>query len=301
MNKSFILFDRNNNVQKTADIIVKFIFEGKDYLIYSIDENEQNSQVFVSRLILNSEGNLFVDNISVDEKVKLNNIVYNIVILLPNEAEKNSEISFDKLINNFVQKYMVKLSLDFSELNIQEYYSSCSVAITNKSLVNSAIKFYNENLKKDVDNEVNVVPTWTAPVEVTAPVPTEQPVINNVESLNVSNNVVSEPVILPNQQFDTNNVQPESVSSIPTPSDEVVSTTPIVSNNESVMLPNPQAQKLAIVSDPSLGIGVNTQPNVGKNKKAGFANTKYIVIGSICLVLAIGVVVAAYFLISNLK
>ena len=52
-----------------------------------------------------------------------------------------------------------------------------------------------DQLKKDVDNEVNVVPTWTAPVEVTAPVPTEQPVINNVESLNVSNNVAKKSLI----------------------------------------------------------------------------------------------------------
>ena len=34
---------------------------------------------------------------------------------------------------------------------------------------------------------------------------------------------------------------------------------------------------------------------------AGNANTKYIIIGTICLVLAIAVVVAAYFLIKNMK
>ena len=36
-------------------------------------------------------------------------------------------------------------------------------------------------------------------------------------------------------------------------------------------------------------------------KKAGFANTKYIVIGTVCLVLAVAVVITAYILIKNMQ
>ena len=38
-----------------------------------------------------------------------------------------------------------------------------------------------------------------------------------------------------------------------------------------------------------------------KNRKAGFANSKYVVVGTICLVLAVAVVIVAYFLITNMK
>ena len=41
MYKEFILLDKNNNVEKKAYAIVKFNFDNNDYLIYSIDENNQ--------------------------------------------------------------------------------------------------------------------------------------------------------------------------------------------------------------------------------------------------------------------
>ena len=63
MNKNFVLMDKTNNTQKNATAVIKFNYENNDYLIYSIDENEVNKQIFVSKLILNSEGKSFIDNI----------------------------------------------------------------------------------------------------------------------------------------------------------------------------------------------------------------------------------------------
>ena len=45
--------------------IVKLNYENKEYLIYSIDENDQNKQIFISRLISNLEGEYFIENIHV--------------------------------------------------------------------------------------------------------------------------------------------------------------------------------------------------------------------------------------------
>lgn len=305
MNKSFVLLDKNNNVQRSASIIVKFNFEEKDYLVYSVEENEQNNQIFVSRLVLNSEGKYFIDNILPEEKGKLNNIVYNIVILVPTDAQKGS--AFEFLTGNLLDKFSVKLSLDVPEMQVQEYYSNCSVAITSKVLVDAAIKLYNENLNinsKDVSTEV---PTWTAPVAVTAPVdanigaqalvePTPSVAIpvhdqNVMPNLNLQLNPVVEPVV---PVVEASVVAPEAVNTVTTPA--LVASTA----TDSVVQSNPQMEKLAVMSDPSLGLGVN-QPNVVKNKKAGFANTKYIVIGTVCLVLAVAVVITAYILISNMK
>lgn len=300
MNKSFILLDSNNNLQKNANVVVKFNYEGKDYLVYSVSENEQNSQIFASKLIVNSEGKYFIDNILDDEKAKLSNIVYNIVILVPTESQKG--ISYDELSKDYFDKFNITLSIDIPELTLQNYYSNCSIAITNKILVENAIQFYNKNLVNDEGEGSILIPTWTAPVAVTAPV--EASVDINASPVNVAPTVsipAVEPVV-------NTNLQSTPVPEVVVPSAPVVSSDIVPPVNEPVLSNtpvtdiqvNPQVEKLAIVSDPSLGIGVS-QPNVGKIKKAGFANTKYLVIGTICLLLAVAVVVAAYFLITNMQ
>lgn len=346
MNKKIIVQDKNNNIKKEADTIIKFNFENKDYLIYSIEENEENRQIFVSKLILNSEGKYFIDNILPEEKGKLNNIVYNIVILTPTEAKKG--IDGLLLINGLTDKFSVKLSTEIPELGEQEYYSNCSIAITSKILVEDAIKFYEENLATNTLNgQTDVLtPTWTLPIENTNPepvvtesasiesspiTPNVEPVVQNIpvntlttndsltphvpETQNnnlegVISNLNENPNIIPTE-LNSNNIVPQSttidqqVSPQLAPSSSNQEPQAIQSNNQLVdNLPNPQIDKLggnvAIVSDPSLeNVGVAVQPNVGKMKKAGFAINKYIIIGTVCLLLAVAVVVVAYILIQK--
>lgn len=346
MNKKIIVQDKNNNIQKEADTIIKFNFENKDYLIYSIEENEENRQIFVSKLILNSEGKYFIDNILPEEKGKLNNIVYNIVILIPTEAKKG--IDGLLLINGLTDKFSVKLSTEIPELGEQEYYSNCSIAITSKILVEDAIKFYEENLATNTLNgQTDVLtPTWTLPIENTNPesvvtesasiesspiTPNVEPVVQNIpvntlttndsltphvpETQNnnlegVIPNLNETPNIIPTE-LNSNSVVPQSttieqqVSPQLAPSSSNQEPQAIQSNNQLVdNLPNPQIDKLggnvAIVSDPSLeNVGVAVQPNVGKMKKAGFAINKYIIIGTVCLLLSVAVVVVAYILIQK--
>ncbi|MGN1342499.1 MAG: hypothetical protein ACI4VL_04675, partial [Bacilli bacterium] len=123
-------------------------------------------------------------------------------------------------------------------------------------------------------------------------------------------NLNDTPNIIPTE-LNSNNVVPQSttieqqVSPQLAPSSSNQEPQVIQSNNQLVdNLPNPQIDKLggnvAIVSDPSLeSAGVAVQPNVGKMKKAGFAINKYIIIGTVCLLLAIAVVVVAYILIQK--
>ena len=123
-------------------------------------------------------------------------------------------------------------------------------------------------------------------------------------------NLNETPNIIPTE-LNSNNVVPQSttidqqVSPQLAPSSSNQEPQAIQSNNQLVdNLPNPQIDKLggnvAIVSDPSLeNVGVAVQPNVGKMKKAGFAINKYIIIGTVCLLLAVAVVVVAYILIQK--
>lgn len=316
MNKNFVLMDKTNNTQRNATAVIKFNYENNDYLIYSIDENEVNKQIFVSKLILNSEGKSFIDNILPEEKNKLSNVVYNIIILTPSNFKKGALAN--NLLKDIKEKLMVNLSLELPELGSQEYFANCSIAITNKEFVEDAIKFYNDNLNMEkVQEQIPVTPTWT--------IPTEEPVAINEPSINqepMQNNINISPIpsAIPqtNPQPVIPNATSNNIESVPTEPVNIVNPTietpnqvvtpetvqiPNIEGKELNNIPNPQAEKLnnvAVVSDPSLGnSGLNIQPNIGKQKNAGFTLNKYIVIGTVCILLAIAVVIVAYILIQK--
>ena len=324
MNKNFIIMNKNNNNQMQASSVVKFNLNNKDYLVYCIDENEENKQIFVSRLILNSEGKYFIDNIMPEEKAKLSEIVYNIVILIPTNNQKGEPA--DKLLSNLTEKYVLSLGNDIPAMGEQEYYNNCSIAITSKELVALAESFYNTNLKNEEPVlKASEVPTWEIPSsnEVTQPVEQQisaAPVPNPMESQNISSPVlevkVEEPVL--NQAPVT-----EPIPSVVNNGSQAVNVMPnttegmsasalnnnLANNNVNNALPennmpNPQAEKLAIVSDPSLAsitgtVPIAGQPNVAKLNNKGKANVKYIVIGTVCILVAIAVVIVAYILIQK--
>lgn len=311
MNNKFTL--NANGIKKEAEMIVKFNLENKDYLIYCTDENESNKQVFVSKLTLNSEGKYFIDDITSEEKNKLSGVVYNIVILTPNEAKKGVEAK--TLIDKLTNENKVMLSVEMPILNEQSYYSNCSIAITSKLLVEEAINFFKTNLVSKVEEPVTAVPTWSVPTmettEVTPSAPTvEMPSVAitsvpltsetpaPIEQAPISDSIslTPEPQISAEQVFNTAPAPMGPPVQMPT---ESVTT---LDNSAVMNEPNPQAEKLAIVSDPSLsGAGLNLQPNIARKNSAGNANTKYIIIGTVCLVLAIAVVVIMYFVIKNMK
>lgn len=329
MNKNFIIIDKNNNIQKQAASVVKFNLEGKDYLVYCVDENAENKQIFVSRFILNSEGKCFIDNIVPEEKSKLSEIVYNIIILAPTSYKKGEDPQ--KLLNNLSEKYKVSLTIDIPELGEQEYYNSCSIAITSKELVNLAEEFFAKTLKvEQVVNEpvVNSMPTWEIPSLDTNTISNTSEVENNAPTVDLSAinqsanqatpvdpipsiNVIPNPEPIPapsvnaatTVELQTNNinsVQPE----VPPVTNNVVQETPATQPTISDNIPNPQAEKLAVVSDPSLAsiAGLNpsnVQPNMVKLNNKGKASVKYIVIGTVCILLAIAVVIVAYILIQK--
>lgn len=374
MNKGITLLDKINNVPKLANTIIKFNYENKEYLIYSIDENEQNKQIFTSKLTSNSEGKYFIEDLLPEEKGKISNIIYNIIILTPTEYKKGNNAN--TLIENLSSKFSIKLSKDIPVLEVQEYYNNCSIAITSNELVEAALEFYDSNLKESTTSDKTLVPTWTIPTEIASPkveikeeivpVITKEPSISNIdvlpskmegvntlnnitnseiisntttnpmpveptvnessidvlpsetESINILNNITNSEIISntpvnampvePTINVNIDNISPVSGPNITEPSVEIQQSEDVImpiNNANEENLPNPQKEKLAIVSDPSLSsIGIDPrgiQPNMQNVKKAGFAVNKNIIIGTICLVLAVAVVITAYFLIKNIK
>ena len=80
MNK-FKIVDENN-VERDASVVAVVENSGNQYVIYSIDRDEENANIFVSKLDKDSEGkNIIVDINDADEKSKISEIVNGIVNL----------------------------------------------------------------------------------------------------------------------------------------------------------------------------------------------------------------------------
>lgn len=84
-NKTIKLVDEHN-INREAKIITMIEYEGTEYVVYSIDRDEENANIFVSKLV--KEGDyLLLDEIqSTDVKEKIDNVVKE-MIKLPLEQE----------------------------------------------------------------------------------------------------------------------------------------------------------------------------------------------------------------------
>lgn len=70
------------NVERDATLLTVIEVDEKEYVIYSIDRDEENVNIFVSELKKDSNGNdIIVDIEDENEKIKLNDIVRNIIKL----------------------------------------------------------------------------------------------------------------------------------------------------------------------------------------------------------------------------
>ena len=70
------------NVERDATLLKVIEVDEKEYVIYSIDRDEENVNIFVSELKKDSNGNdIIVDIEDENEKIKLNEIVRNIIKL----------------------------------------------------------------------------------------------------------------------------------------------------------------------------------------------------------------------------
>lgn len=280
MNKNFII--TKGNIDKQANIIIKFNFQSNDYIIYYVDENEDQAQIFVSKLLTNTEGKKFIESVDPNLKSKLNNLVYNIVVKLITDHKKGIDAS--ALISELENREKIKLSNTLFPLYRQEYLQDSSVAITTKSLIKESTELFNVFIKEEIEE-----PVW---LEVKSePSKEEAETKDTVTSTILPNNVTSTVVSpLP--------VEPVISSSIPN--------TIVEEKSNTLELPtqNPQVAILDSIvnSDPNLtAVLPNNESNVANinEKQAGFANTKYIIIGTVCLLLSVVVVIVAIILIKN--
>ena len=79
MDYKFKVLDENN-IEHTAEVITAFSYKEKEYLVYSVDEDEENSNILVSRLIKDSEGYDVIEDIEDEaERAEVQNAVKEIL------------------------------------------------------------------------------------------------------------------------------------------------------------------------------------------------------------------------------
>lgn len=77
----FMIKDENN-IERKATVITIIENAGNNYIIYSINRDNQNVNIFVSKLIKDSVGNdVVVDITDANEKARLNELVREIIKL----------------------------------------------------------------------------------------------------------------------------------------------------------------------------------------------------------------------------
>lgn len=71
-----------NNVEREATVITVIEVDGKDYLVYSIDRDHENVNIFASLLKKDASGNdIIVDIEDENEKSKVNKVVREVIKL----------------------------------------------------------------------------------------------------------------------------------------------------------------------------------------------------------------------------
>lgn len=79
MDEKFRVMDENG-IEKEAEIITSFNYKEKDYIVYSIDKDEQTTNVFVSKLSKDNEGYDVIEDINDEiERNEIQNVVKEIL------------------------------------------------------------------------------------------------------------------------------------------------------------------------------------------------------------------------------
>jgi hypothetical protein len=79
MDDKFKVVDENN-LEHNAEVITAFTYKDKDYLVYSVDSDEENSNILVSRLVKDNEGYDVIEDIENDsERLEVQNAVKEIL------------------------------------------------------------------------------------------------------------------------------------------------------------------------------------------------------------------------------
>lgn len=318
MSREFVVVDKLNSVAFSCFSLVRFKLNNNDYLLYYFVGDGEKCNVFVSKIFSNSFNNYSLSDISLDEKQLIYNIIYSVFVTFPSSYSKDLDIN--RFVNDFTVNNNLIFLKEMPKFNEQSLLRNSFFATSECNYINYVRSFYDYILSNYNTSTVGSM-TWSIPSSI------DDISTNRLDSVKESSNVNKNglmdnlDVIIPisgseiNTFSDLGNVSTNSTSNVFANFNKTYLLDDLSrrdglnsSANDSFYpkkdLERYSASDFGFYYDPSMD-----DNNMYKNsiynrfldeKKAGFASNHYIIIGTLCYVLAYIVVFAFIIIIKNL-
>ena len=220
----------DHGIDRVANVICSIDVDGSDYVIYWIERDNDNDNLFVSKLLKNNDGTSTMMNIEdASEKSNLSDIVKEIITY----AVKNENDTIDTDVITLKNGKKIKVSnVLFNKeqnINVQKTY----ITTVEKTVTMVSEKYFHTDEKPVVTAEM-------------APLPTEEEKVTEVENIEMpSLGEVSQPVSEVKEEVPTLEV-PVQLQEIPEVQ-EVASPEKVIEPVPVVAVPEPEVQPEIVI------------------------------------------------------
>lgn len=176
MNSKNIKVVDEHSIDRSASVMFGFELDGSGYVTYSIERDEDNSNVFISKILRNFDNTFsMVDIDDSNEKSMLVDIVKVVITnAVESQADKNNGDSLT-LNDGKIIKFMNVSFNKEQRINVQKTY----ITTVKKEVIRVVEKFYELNLVFEQQKVVDEIFPSVSPVVTSEPIVTE-PVIPTV-------------------------------------------------------------------------------------------------------------------------
>lgn len=243
MNNKNIKIVDEHSIDRNASVMFAFDLDGSEYVAYWIERDEDNGNIFVSKIIKNIDSTFsMLDIDDFMEKGKLSDIVKHLITTAINdESDKLNGTSLTLTDGKMVNFIAVSFNKE-QRINVQKTY----ITTVKKEVTRVTEKYYDVVVKDEqpkifVDIFPPVSPVVENKFEDVKPV-VSTVVENNVvnEDVSVIEPVISEPVLSVPVVDVTNNVVSQTIPTIE----------PVVVSNAEVLSPVPTVVEPITVAEP---------------------------------------------------
>jgi len=252
MNNRNVKVVDEHSIDRNANVMFAFDLEGSKYVTYWIERDEDNGNIFVSKVIKNIDGTFNMLDIDDSmEKTRLSDIVKILITTaVNNEADKLEGTSLT-LADGKIVKFMVVSFNKEQRINVQKTY----ITTVKKEVTRVAEKYYDVELKVEEPKIFeDIFPTVTPVLEPVQEEVLPELSVPNVEEFNVVTEetpvvapVITEPVLstptvnVSEEVKPNDNILVENETTIPKVEDapEVEASEPIPTVVESITVAEP--------------------------------------------------------------
>ena len=299
MEKSFVVIDKVNSVAFQCYSLFGFVYKNNDYLAYSLSLKEGLCKIFCSRIFSNN-GKYSIADIDSMEKNGIYDIVYNLFVKFPASYSKSGD--YQIALDNYLNENDINLINNNFDLGEQNLFSNSVFANSTEDYTYFVKSFYDLFLSNSFSSTFN---SFDATTPYSSPSSDLFNDSNGLNSYNADTNYTSSNSFAnSNFGFDANSVSDSSsrfnfVLSENTAVNNFEPTTNSFTFNDNF---NAQYDLNILDQDSSSSGGPSLASNKTKvlKKSAGFASNSYVIIGTICLIVAAIIVGIAIFIVKNL-